>query len=230
MPRERVTFDAQWPRSYADLLGVTGDRAGNRDEEVTCARERQGCGLRLSRSKTGKPERMARYVELRRHTDSDGDALTEEGVRAALEIGRGLAGRYELLVSSGAQRATQTLACLACMLGDPVAGGAVVEAGLRSSVEDRWRAAYQSAGSGELSALRAADPELVREDSAVLAAALRRVLERLPEAGRALAVGHSPTNEAAVLGLTGVTIEPMSKGSGVLVVSDGDQVRVEPVS
>ena len=53
---------------------------------------------------------MARYVELRRHTDSDGDALTDEGVRAALDIGRGLAGRYELLVSSGAQRATQTLA------------------------------------------------------------------------------------------------------------------------
>jgi hypothetical protein len=97
-------------------------------------------------------------------------------------------------------------------------------------MEDRWRAAYQSAGSGELSALREADPELVREDSAVLAAALRRVLERLPEAGRALAVGHSPTNEAAVLGLTGVTIEPMYKGAGVLVVSDGDQVRVEPVS
>jgi broad specificity phosphatase PhoE len=173
---------------------------------------------------------MARYVELRRHTDSDGDALTEEGVRAALEIGRGLAGRYELLVSSGAQRATQTLACFACVLGEPVAGGAVVEAALRSSMEDRWRAAYRSAGSGELSALRAADPELVREDSAVLAAALRRVLERLPEGGRALAVGHSPTNEAAVFGLTGATIAPMSKGAGVLVVSDDDHARVEGVS
>jgi len=49
---------------------------------------------------------MARYVELRRHTHSDGDGLTQEGVRAALDIGRGLAGRYQLLVSSGAQRAT----------------------------------------------------------------------------------------------------------------------------
>jgi broad specificity phosphatase PhoE len=173
---------------------------------------------------------MARYVELRRHTDNDGDALTEEGVRAALDIGRGLAGRYELLVSSGAQRATQTLACFACMLGEPVAGGAVVEVGLRSGVEDRWRAAYQRAGSGELSALRAADPELVREDSAVLAAALARVLERLPEGGRALAVGHSPTNEAAVWGLTGATIAPMSKGAGVLVITDGDQARVEHIS
>jgi broad specificity phosphatase PhoE len=172
---------------------------------------------------------MARYVELRRHTDNDDDTLTDEGVRAALEIGRRLIGGYELLVSSGAQRATQTLACFASTLREPVAGGAVVEPGLRSRVEDRWRAAYQHAGSGDLSALRDADPELVREDSAVLAAALRRVLDRLPEGARALAVGHSPTNEAAVLGLTGSIIEPMAKGAGVLVVAEGDRARIEPV-
>jgi broad specificity phosphatase PhoE len=172
---------------------------------------------------------MARYIELRRHTDSDGDALTEDGVRAALEIGRGLAGGYELLVSSGAQRATQTLACFACALREPVPGGAVVEAGLRSRVEDRWRSAYQDAGSGDLAALRKADPELVREDSAILGGALRRVVERLPEGGRALAVGHSPTNEAAVLGLTGSIIEPMAKGAGVLVVAQGDEAHVQPL-
>jgi broad specificity phosphatase PhoE len=172
---------------------------------------------------------MARYVELRRHTDSDGDALTEDGVRAALAIGRGLAGGYRLLVSSGAQRATQTLACFACVLCEPVPAGVIVEAGLRSRVEDRWRAAYRHAGSGELAALRNADPELVREDSAVLGAALRRVLERLPEGGRALAVGHSPTNEAAVLELTGSIIEPMTKGAGVLVVAEGDEAHVQPV-
>jgi broad specificity phosphatase PhoE len=171
---------------------------------------------------------MARYVELRRHTDNDGDALTDEGVRAALELGRGLRGPYDLLVSSGAQRATQTLACIACMLREPVPGGAVVEEGLRSRVEDRWRAAYEQAGSGDLAALREADPELVREDADVLGAALRRVLERLPEGGRALAVGHSPTSEAAVLGLTGTITEPLGKGAGVLVVADGDDVRVEP--
>ena len=170
---------------------------------------------------------MARYVELRRHTDNDGDALTAEGVRAALDIGRGLAGGYELLVSSGAQRATQALACFACTLRQPVPGGAIVEAGLRSRVEERWRAAYQKAGSGDLAALREADPELVRDDSAVLGAALRRVLERLPEGARALAVGHSPTNEAAVLGLTGSIIEPMAKGAGVLVVADNDVAHAE---
>jgi broad specificity phosphatase PhoE len=172
---------------------------------------------------------MARYVELRRHTDSDGDALTEEGVRAALDVGRTLPGGYELLVSSGAQRATQTLGCFACMLREPVRGGVVVEAGLRSRAEDRWRAAYQQAGSGDLAALRRADPELVREDSATLADALRRVLERLPEGGRALAVGHSPTNEAAVLGLTGTIVEPIAKGAGVLVVAEDAQAHVEPL-
>ena len=163
-----------------------------------------------------------RYIELRRHTDSDGDVLTEEGVRAALEIGRRLSGSYTLLVSSGAQRATQTLACF-----EPVGGGVIVEPGLRSDVEDRWRAAYQSAGSGELSALREADPELVREDSERLAGALRRILDRLPEDGRALAVGHSPTNEAAVFGLTGEIVAPISKGAGVLVVAEGDRPAVE---
>jgi broad specificity phosphatase PhoE len=172
---------------------------------------------------------MARYVELRRHTDNDGDALTEEGVQAALEIGQQLAGGYALLVSTGAQRATQTLACFACALREPVPGGAVVEPELRSRVEHRWREAYHRAGSGDLAALRDADPELVKEDSAVLGAALRRVLERLPEGGRALAVGHSPTNEAAVLGLTGEIIAPMVKGAGVLVVAEGDEARVEPL-
>lgn len=175
-------------------------------------------------------DQVARYIELRRHTDSDGDLLNEVGVRAALEIGRRMTGPYVLLVSSGAQRATQTLACFACMLTEPVSGGVIVEPGLRSDVEDRWRAAYRTAGSGELSALREADPELVREDSARLAAGLRRVLERVPNGGRALAVGHSPTNEAAVFGLTGELVAPMSKGAGVLVVLDGDQARVEPLS
>jgi phosphohistidine phosphatase SixA len=169
---------------------------------------------------------MAKEIELRRHTDDDGDVLSQDGVAAALEIGAGLQGPYDLLVSTGAQRATQTLACFACALGERIPGGAVVEPGLRSEVEDRWREAYEQAGSGELDALRSADPELVSHDSDVLAAALRRVFDRLPDGGRALAVGHSPTNEAAVFGLTGEIVEPMSKGAGVLVVLDDGRARV----
>jgi broad specificity phosphatase PhoE len=170
---------------------------------------------------------MAKYVELRRHTDNEADVLTPEGVRAAVEIGSHLAGGYNLLVSTGAQRATQTLACFLAGLGEKVPHGVVVEPGLRSSAEDRWRAAYEQAGSGTLQALREADPGLVEEDSAALAAALRRVLESLPDGGRALVVGHSPTNEAAVLGLTDEIVEPISKGGGVLVVEEDGATRVE---
>jgi broad specificity phosphatase PhoE len=170
---------------------------------------------------------MAKYVELRRHTDADGDVLTPEGVQAAVEIGARLTGGYDLLVSTGAQRTTQTLACFLAGLGETVPQGVVVEPGLRSDVEDRWRAAYQKGGSGALEALREADPELVETDSAALATALRRVFDALPEGGRALVAGHSPTNEAAVLGLTGEVVEPISKGDGVLVVEEDGAVRVE---
>lgn len=170
---------------------------------------------------------MARYVELRRHTDNDGDVLSAEGVEHAVEIGGRLPGGYALLVSTGAQRASQTLGCFLAGLGQKVPGGVVVEEGLRSGVEDRWRAAYQEAGSGELEALRSADPELVEDDSATLGEALRRVFDRLSEGGRALVAGHSPTNEAAVLGLTGEAVSPISKGEGVLVVEEDGRFRVE---
>jgi hypothetical protein len=172
---------------------------------------------------------MSREIELRRHTDNEGDVLTPDGVRAALEIGSHLTGGYELAVSTGAQRATQTLACFLAALGERVPGGVLVEPGLRSQVEDRWRAAYERAGSGALDALRTADPELVAEDSAVLGAALRSVLDRLGDGARALVVGHSPTNEAAVLGLTGREVPPVAKGAGMLVVADESGFRVDPL-
>jgi broad specificity phosphatase PhoE len=161
---------------------------------------------------------VGREIELRRHTDADEDVLTAEGVAAALEIGARLQGGYQLAFSSGAQRATQTLACFLAALSEQVPGGVVVEPGLRSQFEDRWRAAYKTGGSGALGALREADPELVAEDSERLGAALRRVLDSLPDGGRALVVGHSPTNEAAVLGLTGEIVPPVAKGAGVRVV------------
>ena len=172
---------------------------------------------------------MAKYLELRRHTDDDDDVLSADGVRQALEIGAELSGDYEVLVSTGAQRATQTLACFLAALGQKVPGGVVVEAGLRSQMEDRWQAAYQEAGSAELDALRAADPELVEHDSGTLGAALRKVFDRLSDGGRALVVGHSPTNEAAVLGLSGEVVASMSKGGGVLVVDQDGAFGVQPL-
>jgi len=98
---------------------------------------------------------------------------------------------------------------------------------LRSGREDRWREAYEQAGSGALEALRSADPELAEEDSAALGAALGRVLDALADGGRALVVGHSPTNEAALFGLTGQTVGPISKGAGVLLVADDQGYRLE---
>jgi broad specificity phosphatase PhoE len=172
---------------------------------------------------------VKKEIEVRRHTDADGDVLTDEGVRAALAIGARLGGNYDVAFSTGAQRATQTLACFLAALAEQVPGGVVAEPGLRSEVEDRWRSAYQAAGSGGLEALRDADPELVAEDSERLGTALRRVLESLPDGGRALVVGHSPTNEAAILGLTGEIVEPLAKGDGVLVVADDDGYSVEPL-
>ena len=45
----------------------------------------------------------------------------------------------------------------------------------------------------------------------------------------ALVVGHSPTNEAAVLGLTGEVVAPLAKGAGVRVIAGDDGYRVEPI-
>ena len=170
---------------------------------------------------------MARQVELRRHTDNEGDVLTPAGVAAVLEIGRQLPGGYRLVASSGAQRATQTAACMLAGLGERIPGGVVIGEGLRSHREDEWRAAYREVGKGDLVSLCQAAPELVNEDSAVLAQGLRRLLDRLEDGERALAVGHSPTCEAAIFGLTDEIVAPLSKGEGVLLIQDGNNFTVD---
>jgi phosphohistidine phosphatase SixA len=171
---------------------------------------------------------VTKAVELRRHTDNNGDALTSDGVRAALEIGARLHGGYELLVSSGAQRSTQTLACFLAGLGARVAGGVIVETGLRSASEGRWREIYAQTGQSDLDSFRAADPTFVDAEEERLGSALRRIFAALSDRGRALAVGHSPTNEAAAHALTGHVVGPLGKGEGVLIVLNGHDFRVKP--
>ena len=171
-----------------------------------------------------------RYVELRRHTENDGDRLTEQGVADAQAIGRErLHPPYSAFVSTGAGRATQMLEILRRAAGQdevPVS----VATGLRSSVEDRWREAATAAGKGaDVEAMRSVDPDLVEKESMVLGSALRQVVEELPDGGRALVVGHSPTNEAAVLGLTGESVSSLGKGEGVLLIEDHGRCRVEPL-
>jgi broad specificity phosphatase PhoE len=170
---------------------------------------------------------VTKAVELRRHTDNDGDALTPDGVRAALDISTRLHGGYEMLVSSGMQRATQTLACFLAGRGERVPGGVIVERGLRSESEGRWREIYAQTGKADLESFRAADPGFVQAEQERLGAAVARIFDALSENGRALAVGHSPTNEAAVFALTGEVVEPLAKGAGVLVVADGATYRAE---
>lgn len=172
-----------------------------------------------------------RYVELRRHTDNDGDALTEQGIADAEAIGRdSLHPPYAAFVSTGAARATQMLEILRRAAGQedvPVSE----QTGLRSSVEDRWREAAKIAGKGStVEDMRAVDPDLVEQESRLLGSVLRRAIDGLPESGRALVIGHSPTNEAAVRGLTGRGIDPLGNGEGVLVVSDGGRYRSEPLT
>ena len=169
-----------------------------------------------------------RFVELRRHTDNDGDALTPDGISAAEAIGRDrLNPPYAAFVSTGATRATQMLKILRRAAGQE--DQPIIEAnGLRSSVEDRWREAARSAGKGaDLAAMRAVDPELVERESQMLGLALRQVVNDLPDGGRALVVGHSPTHEAAVLGLAGVLVPPLVKGHGVLLTEHQGTLTVE---
>ena len=60
-----------------------------------------------------------------------------------------------------------------------------------------------------------------------LAAVLRGMLERIPEGGRALAVGHTPLLETGVLGLTGREIEQLDECEGVVVVEENGGYHVE---
>jgi phosphohistidine phosphatase SixA len=171
-----------------------------------------------------------RYVELRRHTDNDGDRLSEQGRADAEAIGRAaLHPPYAAFVSSGAMRATEMLTILRSAAGQndvPISD----EPGLRSAVEDRWRETAKAAGKGaSLEDMRSVDPDLVEQESRLLGAALQRVIADLPDGGRALVVGHSPTNEAAVYGLCGQPVAPMGKGDGVLVIEDDGRFRVEPL-
>src|SRR5258708_13200892 len=103
-----------------------------------------------------------RYVELRRHTDSEGDRLTPRGVAEAEMIGRDLLHPpYAAFVSTGAARATQMLEILRHAAGQdhtPI----TAPPGLRSSVEDRWPGAAEPAGKApHLDPIPSLNPNLV---------------------------------------------------------------------
>lgn len=173
---------------------------------------------------------MARTVELRLHTEADADALTEDGVRAAVEIGSRLMDSYDLLISSGTQQATRTLACLLAGTDRRQPSGVTVDFGFRSGVEERWFEAAWHADGKDLEAFRRVDPDLVVHETEVLGGALGSVFQRLADGGRALVVGHSPSMEAAVFGLTAQTVGPFALGGGVTIVEDEGRYSVEPLT
>ena len=171
-----------------------------------------------------------RYVELRRHTGNEGDRLTPQGAADAEMIGRdGLHPPCAAFVSAGAARATQMPEMLRHAAGQddtPITAAT----GLRSSVENRWRDAAKAAGKrAALKDIRAIGPDLAGRESWLPGPALRQVVAGLPEDGRALVAGHSPTTETAVPGLTGRVVPPLGKGKGVLLAGDGGDHRVEPL-
>ena len=82
---------------------------------------------------------LMRYVEMRRHTDNEGDRLTPRGAADAEMIGRDrLHPAYAAFVSTGAARASQMLEILRHAAGQD-ATPITPAPGLRSSVENRWR-------------------------------------------------------------------------------------------
>ncbi len=127
---------------------------------------------------------LMRYVELRRHTDNDGNRLTPHGAAEAEVIGRDrLHPPCAAFVSTDVARATQMLEILRHATGQddlPI----TLATALRSSVEDRWRDAAKAAGKGaDLDDIRAIDAGLIRQESVGLASALRQVIDGLPEGG-----------------------------------------------
>ncbi len=142
-------------------------------------------------------------LELRRHArrDPDADRLSPEGRAQAEDVGRTLAGGYAVVFCSPAQRAAETAAWFLRGLGQQLPRHEIVP-GL--------------VGKG---------PE--GETAEGLAAVVRDLLARVPEGGRGLAVGHTPLIERAVLGLTGLDIEPLVECEGVLLVEDAGEIRVD---
>ena len=126
-----------------------------------------------------------------------------------------LRGGYALLVSTGAQRATHTLACSACTLPGPIperiAGarptGRLEAGGWRTCAR---RTPSWSSPTHERSAMRWAG-------SSSGSTTARR---------RSSSATARPTRRRS-WGLTGEIVDPISKGAGVWVSADADGFRIE---
>lgn len=168
-----------------------------------------------------------RYLELRRHADNEGDALTPEGRTTAERVGRSMEGPFDGVFTSPAKRAAMTAAWLLRGLGQQLPQLHGVTDGLISPHEERWREAGKRTGTWRVDDIEREDPELVGSELPRLADAVLQMLAAIQDGQRALAVGHSPFLEAAVYALTDVVLEPLGKCEGALLGSDGERVTVE---
>ena len=165
-------------------------------------------------------------VDLLRHCDNEDDALSPEGVEHALEIGRERTLDYDIAVSSGRQRATQTIACMIAGAGASVPGGVWVDERFYSGDPERWKSLHADTSAVHLEEFLAVARDFVVAEAEVMSRALSDVFGRLAEGGRALVMGHGPTQEAAVYGLTGVLVPALKKGAGVSVTERAGEHEV----
>jgi len=140
-------------------------------------------------------------LEIRRHArrDPDIDELSPAGRAEAEELGRSLAAsgvRFDVVFVSPAARAAETAAWILRGAHLQLPGHEVIP-GL----------AGKDASGGS--------PE-------GMAAGVRLLLDRVPDDGRGLAIGHTPLVERAAFGLTGSQIEPLRELEGILVMVDED--------
>ena len=145
-----------------------------------------------------------RTLEVRRHArrDPNADRLSADGRAQAEDLGRTLAGGYEVVFVSPAQRAAETVAWLLRGLGAQLPPHGVIP-GLGGEGTDRSPLA--------------------------MAGVLVALLDAVPEGGRGLAVSHTPLIERAVLGLGAEDIDPLGECEGVLLTKEGDEGPVRVV-
>jgi phosphohistidine phosphatase SixA len=143
-----------------------------------------------------------RRLELRRHArrDPTADRLSAEGRAQAEDLGRGARWTYDAVFVSPAARAAETAAWILRGAGLQLPEHAVIPGLAGRDASD---------GSAE-----------------GMAAGVRALLDRVPEGGRGLAIGHTPFVERAALGLTGLEIEPLGECEGILVTR-GDDGSIE---
>jgi phosphohistidine phosphatase SixA len=149
---------------------------------------------------------VARRLELRRHAprDPDRDALSPEGEVLAERVGRALEGPYDAVFTSPKERAARTAAFFMKGLGQKLPQRHGVAEGL-------------------------APPEGAIDDAAAaaLGGEVRRLLDTVAEGRKGLAVGHTPSLEAAVEALTGQRVRAFAECEGVTLIEEHGAVRVE---